>query len=53
MHAVSLDADFIAVSFPRSAEDMAEARRLVREGVDTRRWWPKSNAQKHWQPWNH
>ena len=31
VHAVSLDADFIAVSFPRSAADMQEARRLVLE----------------------
>lgn len=31
LHAVALDADFIAVSFPRGAEDMHEARRLVRE----------------------
>lgn len=31
VHAVSLDADFIAVSFPRSAADMHEARRLVVE----------------------
>jgi pyruvate kinase len=30
-HAVALDADFIAVSFPRDATDMIEARRLVRE----------------------
>lgn len=28
-HAVALGADFIAVSFPREAEDMIEARRLV------------------------
>lgn len=31
LHAVSLEADYIAVSFPRTAEDIAEARRLVRE----------------------
>ncbi|MGH8522918.1 MAG: pyruvate kinase [Gammaproteobacteria bacterium] len=31
LHSVSLEADYIAVSFPRTAEDMAEARRLVRE----------------------
>lgn len=31
LHAVALDADFIAVSFPRDANDMREARRLVRE----------------------
>ncbi len=31
VHAVALDADFIAVSFPRDASDMIEARRLVRE----------------------
>ena len=31
VHGVSRDADLIAVSFPRSAEDLAEARRLVRE----------------------
>lgn len=30
-HAVALEADYIAVSFPRTADDMAEARRLVRE----------------------
>lgn len=30
VHAVALDADFIAVSFPRDAADMDEARRLVR-----------------------
>ena len=29
--AVALDVDFIAVSFPRSAADMEEARRLVKE----------------------
>lgn len=29
LHAVQLDADFIAVSFPRDAEDMAAARHLV------------------------
>ena len=29
LHAVALDADFIAVSFPRDAADMIEARRLV------------------------
>ncbi len=29
LHAVALGADFIAVSFPREAEDMLEARRLV------------------------
>lgn len=28
-HAVALDADFIAVSFPRSAQDLREARSLV------------------------
>ncbi|MGQ0622018.1 MAG: pyruvate kinase [Panacagrimonas sp.] len=31
VHAVGLGADFIAVSFPRDAADMDEARRLVRE----------------------
>lgn len=31
IHAVALDADFIAVSFPRTASDMEEARRLVRD----------------------
>ena len=31
VHAVRLGADFIAVSFPREAADMNEARRLVRE----------------------
>jgi len=30
-HAALIDADFIAVSFPRSADDMNEARRLARE----------------------
>jgi pyruvate kinase len=30
-HAVALDADFVAVSFPRSAADMNEARALVQE----------------------
>ncbi len=30
-HAANWDADFIAVSFPRSAADMHEARRLVKE----------------------
>jgi pyruvate kinase len=30
-HAVALDADFIAVSFPRQAADMQEARRLITE----------------------
>ena len=30
-HAVALEADYIAVSFPRTAEDMADARRLVRD----------------------
>ena len=30
-HAAALDADFIAVSFPRSAADMHEARQLVRD----------------------
>lgn len=29
--AVKLDADYIAISFPRSAQDMLEARRLVEE----------------------
>lgn len=31
IHAVALEADFIAVSFPRDADDMIEARRLVRD----------------------
>lgn len=31
LHAVALNADFIAVSFPRDAADMEEARRLVQE----------------------
>lgn len=30
LHAVALDADFIAISFPRSAADMHEARELLR-----------------------
>jgi pyruvate kinase len=30
-HAAALDADFVAVSFPRSAADMHEARQLVRD----------------------
>ncbi|MDR3417613.1 MAG: pyruvate kinase [Nevskia sp.] len=30
-HAISLGADFIAISFPRSAADMVEARRLMQE----------------------
>jgi pyruvate kinase len=31
LHAVALDADYIAVSFPRDAADMEEARKLVRD----------------------
>ena len=31
VHAVRLDVDFIAVSFPRSAQDMHEARKLVQD----------------------
>lgn len=31
LHAVKMEVDFIAVSFPRTAADMHEARRLVRE----------------------
>jgi pyruvate kinase len=32
LHAIEIGADFIAVSFPRSAADMVEARRLMQNG---------------------
>ncbi len=35
LHAVRWDCDFIAVSFPRTAADMHEARRLVKEAGGT------------------
>ena len=35
LHAVRWDCDFIAVSFPRTADDMHEARRLVKEAGGT------------------
>lgn len=35
LHAISIGADFIAVSFPRSAADMVEARRLMQNGGGT------------------
>ncbi|NKF23227.1 pyruvate kinase [Solimonas marina] len=34
-HAVALDADFIAISFPRTADDMLEARQLLTEAGGT------------------
>jgi len=34
-HAVAIEADFIAVSFPKSAEDMNEARKLLKEAGGT------------------
>jgi pyruvate kinase len=40
-----LEADFVAVSFPRSAADLEEARTLIRATGSEPKWWPLS------KPW--
>ncbi len=44
--AALIDADYLAVSFPRNADDMIQARKLLEAEGCRRDWWPRSNAPK-------